>query len=115
MERLAEEARVPRSATPTREAMMARMEVMTGDREEARKILGALTNSSELGGAQPYPLALIHLAFGEKEEALHLLEKAYEERSIQLAGNTGSLKTNPRLDPLRRDPRFEKLVARSMG
>ncbi|MEO6969488.1 MAG: tetratricopeptide repeat protein [Chthoniobacterales bacterium] len=101
--------------TPMREAMIARMDVMTGQREEARKILDALTNSPEPGSAQPYPLALIHLAFGEKEEALRLLEQAYEERSIQLAGNTGSLKTDPRLDPLRRDPRFEKLVAEYLG
>jgi serine/threonine-protein kinase len=101
--------------TPMRQAMVARMDVMTGEREKARKILDALANSPEPGEAQPYPLALIHLAFGEKEEALRLLEKAYEERNIQLAGNTGSLKTDPRLDPLRADPRFEKLVARYMG
>lgn len=101
--------------TPMREAMIARMDVMTGQREEARKILDNLTNAPERGGAQPYPLALIHLALGEKDEPLRLLEKAYEERSIQLAGNTGSLETDPRLDPLRGDPRFEKLVARYMG
>ena len=101
--------------TPMRQAMVARMDVMTGEREKARKILDALTNSPEPGEAQPYPLALIRLAFGEKEEALRLLERAYEERNIQLAGNTGSLKTDPRLDPLRGDPRFEKLVARYMG
>jgi TolB-like protein/Tfp pilus assembly protein PilF len=101
--------------TPMRQAMVARMDVIAGQREKARKILDALTNSPEPGEAQPYPLALIRLAFGEKEEALRLLEKAYEERNIQLAGNTGSLKTDPRLDQLRGDPRFEKLVARYMG
>ncbi|HEY2800995.1 MAG TPA: tetratricopeptide repeat protein [Chthoniobacterales bacterium] len=101
--------------TPMRQAMIARMDVMTGQREEGRKILEGLTNSSEPRGAQPYPLALIYLAFGEKEKALRLLEQAYDERSIQLGGNTGSLKIDPRLDPLRGDPRFEKLLARYMG
>ncbi len=31
---------------------------------------------------------------GEKDEALHLLEKCYEERGIQLGGNTGRLAQN---------------------
>ena len=34
---------------------------------------------------------------------------------IQIQGNTGSLKADKRLDPLRGDPRFEQLLAKFMG
>ena len=101
--------------TPIRLAMVARMDVLAGKGAEARKILAELTNGTQGEYVQPYPLALIHLALGEKEEALHLLERAYEERGIQLGGNTGSLKIDKRLDPLRGDPRFDDLVAKYMG
>jgi TolB-like protein/Tfp pilus assembly protein PilF len=103
------------SPTPIRLAMVARMYVITGRKAEARKILDDLTSRSQREFIQSYPLALIHLAFGEKEEALRLLEKAYEERGIQLGGNTGTLKADKRLDPLRGDPRFDTLVAKFMG
>ena len=59
-------------------------------------------------------LAVIHLALGENEEALRLLEKSLDERSIFLQGDFGSLKTDKRLDPLRRDPRFKNLERRFM-
>jgi hypothetical protein len=60
----------------------------------------------------PYALAVIHLALGENEEALRLLEKSLDQRSIFLQGDYGSPKTDKRLDPLRDDPRFQKLVER---
>ena len=103
------------SATPIRQAMVARLYVQTGRTAEARKILDDLTERSRHEFIQSYPLALIHLAFGNKEEALRLLEKAYEERGIQLVANSGSLKADKRLDPLLGDPRFDALVAKYMG
>jgi serine/threonine-protein kinase len=99
---------------PIREAVLAGVYARTGRRSEAERILHDLTPKSQDEYVSPYALALCHLALGDKEEALRLLEKAYDERSIQLGGNTGSLKIDPRLDPLRGDPRFEKLLARYM-
>ncbi|MFZ1217875.1 MAG: hypothetical protein WAO00_01210 [Chthoniobacterales bacterium] len=58
---------------------------------------------------------MIELAFGENEKALRLLQQAFDDRSIQIGGNSGSLKIDPRLDPLRSDPRFQKLLAKFMG
>ena len=60
----------------------------------------------------PYPLAVVHLALGDKEEALRLLERSFVERDIVLQGLFGSIKIDKRLDPLRSDPRFQKLVER---
>ena len=51
----------------------------------------------------------------DNEKALALLEQCYEERGIQLQGNSGSLKIDKRLYPLRNDPRFQELVAKFMG
>ena len=96
-------------------AMLAHVHVRAGRSAEARKILEDLTNTSTQRYVSAYPLAIIHLALGEKEEALRLLEKSYEERSIYLQGGFGSLKTDYRLDPLRGNPRFQRLLERFMS
>jgi hypothetical protein len=57
-------------------------------------------------------LAIVHLALGEKEEALRLLEKSFAERDILLQGLFGSIKMDKRLDPVRNEPRFQKLLER---
>ena len=56
----------------------------------------------------PFDLASIHVALGREEEAFQCLEKAYEEQSSNLA----FLKTDPRFDPIRDDPRFQDLLRR---
>jgi len=45
---------------------------------------------------------------GEKEAAFKSLDKAYDERSIDLV----LAKVDPRLDPLRDDPRFKEVLKR---
>jgi hypothetical protein len=63
-----------------------------------------------------YTLAEIHATLGNKEEALRLLEKAYDERTIWIGGGgNGGPKIDNRFDSLRGDPRFQKLLARFMG
>ncbi len=96
-------------------AMVARLYALTGRTSEARKIFDDLTNLSRREYVQAYPLAILNLTFGNKEEALRLIEKSYDERGLFLQGNACSLKIDKRLDPLRDDPRFQKLVAKFMG
>lgn len=103
------------AATAIREAMVARIYAQMGRTGDARKILNELLERRQHQFVQSYPIALIYLALGEKEEALKFLEAAYEERGIQVGGNTNSLKADKRLDPLRGDPRFDLLVAKFMG
>src|SRR5207245_9844928 len=55
----------------------------------------------DLSGQQyvgSYPLAIVHLALGEKDEALRLLEQSFMERDILLQGLFGSIKIDKRLD-----------------
>jgi hypothetical protein len=53
-------------------------------------------------------IAWLSALIGETEEAMTWLERAYEERDPLLV----NAKTDPRLDPLRSDPRFQDLLRR---
>jgi adenylate cyclase len=99
-------------STPANFAMLAHAYAKTGRVAEARKILDKLTDLSAQRYVGAYPLAIVHLALGEKEEALRLLERSFAERDFLLQGLFGSIKIDKRLDPLRNDPRFQKLVER---
>jgi TolB-like protein/Flp pilus assembly protein TadD len=98
--------------TPSNFAMLAYAYAKTGRTAETRKILDKLTALSAQRYVGAYPLAIVHLGLGEKEEALRLLEQSFVERDILLQGLFGSIKIDKRLDPLRNDPRFQKLVER---
>ena len=100
------------TATPANFAMLAHAYAKTGRVAETRKILDKLTDLSAQQYVGAYPLAIVHLALGEKDEALRLLEQSLVERDILLQGLFGSIKIDKRLDPLRNDPRFQKLVER---
>ncbi|MGH2396099.1 MAG: TPR end-of-group domain-containing protein [bacterium] len=49
-----------------------------------------------------------YTGLGDKERALEWLEKAFEDRSWEMI----RLKIDPRLDPLRADPRFQDMLRR---
>jgi TolB-like protein/Flp pilus assembly protein TadD len=100
------------AATPANFAMLAHAYAKTGRMGETRKILDKLSDLSAQQYVGAYPLAIVHLALGEKDEALRLLEQSFVERDILLQGLFGSIKIDKRLDPLRHDPRFQRLVER---
>ncbi len=100
---------------PIRYALLACLYVRMGREPATHKILDELNSRAQQRYVSSYALALVHLALGDKEKAMTLLEKAYEERVIQIGGNTCSLKIDKRLDTLRGDPRFERLLAKFMG
>ena len=79
-----------------------------GNRAEAQKILRELTQESEKEYVSSYDLALIHVALGNRTQALDLLEKTYDER----AGRLMNLKVHPWFDSLRGDPKFQDLLRR---
>jgi hypothetical protein len=56
----------------------------------------------------PYGIALIHLGLGEKDVAFEWLENAYQMHAFELA----ELSVDPRLNPVRTDPRFQELARR---
>src|SRR6266481_8330643 len=79
-----------------------------GYRQEAQKMLNELQEVAKDRYVSPYAVAHIHAALGSKEEALHWLETAYQEHAVHMM----CLKTDPRLDDLRSDRRFQDLLRR---
>jgi TolB-like protein/DNA-binding winged helix-turn-helix (wHTH) protein/Flp pilus assembly protein TadD len=79
-----------------------------GMNEAARKALAQLEKEEGSAYVSHSTLAVAHLNFGDKERALDLLGKAYEEREEDLVW----IKNDPRWDPLRTDPRFQDLLHR---
>ena len=79
-----------------------------GYRDEAGNIVEQLREGSKQRYVSPYVLGRIYAALNKKEEALHWLEISYRER----VAHTVCLKTDPRLDNLRSDPRFKDLLRR---
>jgi tetratricopeptide (TPR) repeat protein len=80
----------------------------SGDKAEARKVLEELQQRAKKRNVTPYWFGAIYMGLGEKEEALHWMEKAYEERSAWMC----FIKMDPMLDPLRKEPRFQELLRR---
>jgi len=106
------------SAVPSDQAepAIACAYVRAGKRDEAEKILKQLLSESQHRFVSSYGLAEIQAIFGNKDEALRLLEQAYDDRSIPIGGaGNGGPKIDNRFDSLRSDPRFEKFVAKFVG
>jgi DNA-binding winged helix-turn-helix (wHTH) protein/Tfp pilus assembly protein PilF len=85
-------------------AIMAQAYARWGKRAEAMKLLAEVISS---GTASPYSVAGIYSALGDCDSAFEWLNKAYEQRDLQLV----SLKVDPSLDGARSDPRFKKLMS----
>ena len=80
-----------------------------GEANKARKIIRELQQEATKKFVNPVHLAYIHISLGEYDEALLLLEQAYEQGSFSLLY---TIKSAPRLNPLRDDPRFQDLLQR---
>jgi tetratricopeptide (TPR) repeat protein len=93
-------------------AYVGHAEARNGRQSEAREMLARFTESAKKRYVQPYAFALIHLALGEKDQALDWLERAAQERG---ATYLNFIKVDPFFDPLRGDPRFEALVQKVAG
>ncbi len=106
-EAIAEAERVGPSPDSTlRVTEMAYAYARAGKSAEARAFLRKLEERSKRGYVPAYDLAVVHLALGEKEAALQWLQRAYDEHDWALM----VVAVEPRLDPLRSDPRFQGLV-----
>ncbi len=80
----------------------------TGKTAGAQKILDEMHLLAKKRYVLPYGFAVIHTGLGEIDEALQWLERAYMDRNPWMV----YLQVEPRLDPLRADPRFQDLLRR---
>jgi TolB-like protein/Tfp pilus assembly protein PilF len=95
-------------ASPMIRGALAHVHALAGETEEAQAILSELKHAETDTYVPPYYLALIHLALGERDEALAYLERAYEERD----GSLPLIKVDRRLDALRPEPALQRLMSR---
>jgi TolB-like protein/Flp pilus assembly protein TadD len=82
---------------------LAYAQAAAGNRFAAEKILHQLQRTQQ---GDPVDLAIIYIALGNREQAIQMLQQAYREHTQKLL----HLKTDPWLDPLRNDPRFQELI-----
>jgi TolB-like protein/Tfp pilus assembly protein PilF len=79
-----------------------------GRRSDAEHVLQTLFQRSGKSYVSAFDVATIYAGLGEKDKAFTWLDKAADERSSFLVYS----KWEPRLDPLRSNPRFDQLLAR---
>ena len=94
---------------PDAVASLAHAYAVIGRRAQAEKILHDLEHKSKSVYVSPYTFATIYAGLGEKDRAFEFLEKAYQQRSLDIPWH---LKADLRIDNLRSDPRFQDLARR---
>jgi eukaryotic-like serine/threonine-protein kinase len=85
---------------------MAYIQARAGQRGEALKLLRKLQARAEPERVPPISLARVCAGLGDKDQAIAWLRKGYDEHSDHLL----HIGVDPTLDPLRSDPRFDKLL-----
>ncbi|HEV3470665.1 MAG TPA: protein kinase, partial [Pyrinomonadaceae bacterium] len=81
---------------------------VAGRRAVAQKVLEELRERSARAYVSPYFMAVVYAGLGDHERAFEWLEKSYADRHPGMI----LLKSDPRFDALRRDPRLSNLIRR---
>jgi TolB-like protein/DNA-binding winged helix-turn-helix (wHTH) protein/Tfp pilus assembly protein PilF len=87
-------------------ADLARAYVASGKMNEAVKLLNDLKKRATASFTNAPQIAMIYASMGDNDQAMHWLERAYEERF------NPSILLRSGFDPLRSDPRFKDLMRR---
>lgn len=77
---------------------------VAGDKTKAMELVKTVPADTQ--SRYPVLMAQISVAYGNKEDALNYLERAYQAHSLQLM----FLKLEPVWDPIRDEPRFKALL-----
>lgn len=96
------------SEDPVTVSALAHTLAVAGQSAEANTIVDDLQRSRKRLYISAGSIATVYIGLDNKDLAFYWLEKAFENRDIDLVW----LKVNPLFDPLRSDPRFKKLVER---
>ena len=78
-----------------------------GEESKAREVLAHLQRMDEQWYVPPVQIAYVLVGLGEYDEAFRYLDRASREHSWELV----FLRTEPWFDPIRNDPRFERIEA----
>ena len=94
------------------QVLLAAAKAQSGDKDAAIQMLAELEELSQHRYVTSYWRTLLYLSLGNRDEAIRRLEQAiadHESLTITM------IKADPKLDPLRGDPRFEALVQKVVG
>ena len=89
-------------------ASIAHVFARMGNRPAAEKILEEMLAASKTKYISPYEIAVVHAGLGEKEPVFEWLTKGFNEHSSMMV----YMKSDPRLQSLRREPAFQDLLRR---
>jgi serine/threonine protein kinase/Flp pilus assembly protein TadD len=89
-------------------AMLGHTYAIAGHEAEAQRMLSILHDEQDSRYISPYDLAIIHAGLGETDEAMRELQRAHEDHSAWMV----FLEVDPRLDGLREQVEFRKLISR---
>jgi len=78
------------------------VQALAGQRDEAHRIVQDLEERGET--FSPYDMAAIYIALGEDRGAVNWLQKAIDDRAIDVEW----VRVDPRVDPLRSEPTFSR-------
>ena len=95
--------------SPMLKAMKAHGYAVAGKRREAEKLLAEVKAHYKSSYLCAYEIAVTHVAFGEKDQAFEWLNRAVDDRADCIP----FLPVDPRMDPIRADPRFQDLLERA--
>jgi TolB-like protein/Flp pilus assembly protein TadD len=83
-------------------------QALAGNTVEATNAINKLTQMKQTRIIPDIYLAAIYVGLGDKDQAFHYLDAAYQERVDRLV----YLNVEPMSDPIRSDPRFAQLMAK---
>jgi len=86
---------------------LARAQALSGNIEAAKRVLDRLIELSSHVYVDRYYLASVYAALGRNNEAIALLEKAFQDRSCWIS----RLMIDPIFDSLRNAPGFEQIAS----
>jgi len=95
-------------AAPRMLAMLGEALARAGQEREAREILRSVEKISAREFVDPWAFCRQHMALGDREKALHFLDRSFEERSTLAL----FAPVDPLLEPLQKNPRFVEIVRR---
>ncbi len=93
---------------PLHESVLAAAYAKAGEKSQAEGLLADLKEKLKKRYSCSYEVAVAYVFLQQPEAAFRLLEKAYQDRSDCMP----SLGIDPRMDPIRRDPRYQEMLRR---
>ena len=104
-----EKARELGGNTPSSIAAIGQTRALAGDRKGARRALRELKSKAASAFVPCTCFAILYLGLGEIGQCLDWLERAADRHEAQI----GTVNVHPLYDPLRGEPRFQKILARA--